>query len=132
LRRGRKGRGRRKALTRGAAKSKRERRESGRAGGEGDGADTRARVAARGREGRARGVLGWLLGRARPTRGGEWSPRGRERGRGEWAGVAHAEERKGKGRAGLGQGVWVAFFPSSFPFLFHTQTFKQNYFVTFR
>jgi hypothetical protein len=41
--------------------------------------------------------------------------------------VAHAGERKGKGRAGLGQGVWVVFFPSSFPVIFYTQTFKQNY-----
>jgi hypothetical protein len=96
---GRRGRGRRRALTRGAAKSERERRES----------------AALGRE------LGWLLGRARPTRegkGGRGGPRGRERERGEWAGVAHAGQRKGKGRAGLGQGVWVAFFPSFFSFSF--------------
>jgi hypothetical protein len=40
--------------------------------------------------------------------------------------VAHAGEREGK-ESWAGPRVWVVFSPSSFPFLFYTQTFKHNY-----
>jgi hypothetical protein len=69
------------------------------------------------------------LGRRGPSREGreERGPRGK-RERGEWADVAHAGGKRRKRELGQAKGVWVASFPSSFPFfLFYTQTFKQNY-----
>jgi hypothetical protein len=59
--------------------------------------------------------------------------KGRERvelglGRSWASGVAHAEERKGKGRAGLGQGVWVASFLLLSLFFSILKHSKQNLF----
>jgi hypothetical protein len=34
---------------------------------------------------------------------------------------------RGRGGVGWAERVWAGFFPYSFPFLFYTQTFKQNY-----
>jgi hypothetical protein len=90
-----------KELTRGANSPEREERKRAALSGE-TGADRRARVAAREREGRERGVAG--LGRSGLGRG----PRGRE-GRGESWAAGEGEER------GLGRLGWALFLSFSFP-----------------
>jgi hypothetical protein len=77
------------------------------------------------RGGKEREVLGLGVGSGQGKREGRGSPREREK---DGPSVAHAGEKKGKERAGLGQGVLGCPFSflsfPSFLFLFHTQTIQ--------
>jgi hypothetical protein len=71
-------------------------------------------VRERGERERALGLRGRGSGPARGPCGGEREERG-----------PGGRKKKGERKLGRANRVWVAFPPSSFPFLFYTQTFKQ-------